>query len=483
MQAEETPDEVAAIVVSPGGAEREITWGHLDEAARRFAGLLAARSVMQGSSVVVALPRSPEHLIATFGAWKLGACVVPLRHDLPAIERASLLELAAPAAVVADWPEVADVITPGDVGRNDYPTVAADSDIMPRPALGIASGGSTGRPKLIMSATFPGGAPLGARADPFAAVLGMRPGQTVLTGSPPYHGLGFALTYLTLFEGTHPILIERFEPSLVADLIEKHRVNFLVLVPTMMQRLLQVPGIDKRDFSSLEKLVHTASICPAWVKRRWIELLGAEKIIDVYSSTEGVGATLVRGDEWLARPGTIGKGLMTDVRILDQAGHDVPPGQVGEVYMRMKGRTDAPYQYKGADRGPVTSDGFASVGDLGWLDEDGYLFLADRRADLIISGGANIYPAEVEAAISEYPDVADVVVVGQPDEKWGKRVHAIIELAPGASGVSSDDLDSWCRHRLAAYKVPKTFEFIEHLPRTEAGKVNRSALVAPAPAD
>lgn len=476
QRAETVPDEVAVVIVRADGSETEVRWGWLDAAARRFASLLAARGVDESSRVVVGLPRCPEHLIATFAAWKLGACVVPLRDDLPVAERAGLVELADAAAVVADWDEVPGAVPRVAVSADEWPMVSADLDIVPTPAQAISSGGSTGRPKLIVSSSLPGGVADGQLANPFALMLGLTPGQTLLQTSPLYHGLGFNLLFITLFDGMRPVIIERFIPEQILDIVERHKVNLLFLVPTMMQRLLRVPGVEKRDFSSITTLCHTSAICPPWVKRGWIDILGPERVLDVFGMAEQIGATMVRGDVWLERPGTVGQGLMTEIKILDESGFPVPTGEVGEIFMRMAGRKEVSYKYEGSPLGRTTSDGFASVGDLGWLDADGYLYIADRRTDLIISGGANVYPAEVEAVLGEHPDVADVVVVGRPDEEWGKAVHAVVELVPGAT-TGEDQLEAWCRERLASYKRPKTYAFVEEMPRAESGKINRSALI------
>jgi bile acid-coenzyme A ligase len=174
----------------------------------------------------------------------------------------------------------------------------------------------------------------------------------------------------------------------------------------------------------------------------------------------------------------VGRGFGAEVRVLDDRGEDVPAHTVGEIYLRRIGANGPSYEYRGAPPAKTTEDGFVSVGDLGWLDEDGFLYIADRRTDMIVSGGANVYPAEVEAALSEHPAVADVVVIGLSDEEWGHRVHAVIQREPLAPSPSIDDLAAHCRERLSHYKVPKSFEFVAVLPRTDAGKLNRSAIAA-----
>jgi bile acid-coenzyme A ligase len=245
-----------------------------------------------------------------------------------------------------------------------------------------------------------------------------------------------------------------------------------------MQRIANLPGVRERDFSSLQGIASTAAPCPPWLKRAWFDLIGPEKIYELYSMTEGIGATAIRGDEWLDHPGSVGRNSFSDIRILDADGNDQPTGQVGEIFLRLKGPSTPTHEYIGSPPAKSIPDGFTTVGDLGWLDEEGYLFLADRRVDLIITGGANVYPAEVEAVLSGHPGIGDVVVIGVPDAEWGKRVHAIVQPADPVNPPTAPDLDAYCRERLAAYKVPKTYEFAESFLRTDAGKVRRSALVA-----
>jgi bile acid-coenzyme A ligase len=470
--AAERPDGVAVVFVDATGDERDLTYAELDSLADRMARRLADRGVVPGDRVVAALPKSVEQLALGFAVWKCGATLVPLRHDMPLPERAPLVELAGASAVITerDLAGLADADADADVG--DGAGFSGPSAVPASPLL-VASGGSTGRPKLIrtpLPATITPGQPF----NPVGAIIGMRAGQTVFTGSPPYHFMGFG-NYLSVLEGGTSVVLERFDPGVLLDAIERHRVNLLVLVPTMMIRLLREPTIASRDLSSIEAVVHSAAPCPPWVKRAWIDLVGPERVFEIYSSTEQVGFCVVSGKEWLERPGTVGRGVMTEIRVLDPEGGDLPAGEVGEIHMRLAGLPVPVYEYVGADRGPVTDDGFASVGDLGWLDEDGYLFIADRRTDLIISGGVNVYPAEVEAALTEHPAVADAAVVGIPDDEWGRRVHAVVEVLPGAS-VTPEELDAHCRARLSATKVPRSYDVTTDLGRNEAGKLRRSGL-------
>jgi bile acid-coenzyme A ligase len=217
---------------------------------------------------------------------------------------------------------------------------------------------------------------------------------------------------------------------------------------------------------------------PTSLVRTWFGLIGAERLYMAYGMTEQLGLTSLRGDEWLERPGSVGRGFRdTEIRIQAPDGTILPPGEIGEIYMRSP--MTGSYAYLGgASLLPTTDDGFGSGGDLGHLDEDGYLYIADRRVDLIITGGANVYPAEVESALADHPDIADVVVLGLRDPEWGRRVHAVIEPRDHDHPPTAEAVIAFAKQRLAPYKVPKTVEVVSEIPRSAATKVNRSALVA-----
>ena len=468
-------DAVAVVAAAADGALDTLTWAVLEAAATRLARRLAAAGVGPGGYVAIGLPTGVGAVVAAQAAWKLGACPTPLCHTLPEAERDRLLALAQPQAVVADW-DLAGCI--GTAELDDLHGWSADPlpDVVPAPAKALASGGSTGLPKLIVTPSaygFPGG------DNPVAPMVGMRDGDVVLSPGPLYHNQPFLYTALALYIGATAVVCERFRAEQVLDLVGRLRVTYLNVVPTMLGRMLRSAALTAADLSSLRVVMHMAAPCPEWVKRGWIDLIGAEKVYELWGSTENVGSTLLRGDEWLAHPGSVGRPVATEVRIIDDAGREAAPGEVGEIYSRPTMVEGDAYTYLGADSLRTTADGFASVGDLGWMDADGYLYLADRRADLIISGGANVYPAEVEAALSAHPAVADVAVIGIDDDDLGQRVHAVVEPAEPARPPATEDLDAWCRQRIAAYKRPRGYEFVDRLPRAETGKIRRSALRAP----
>jgi bile acid-coenzyme A ligase len=477
MLAAEQPDRTAIVFVPREGGERRISLAELDRISNRAARLLASRGVDDRALVAVGLRNCPEHYFATFGAWKLGACVLPLNPSLPAYERDQMIEVARPRVIVTEWVGVpGSVVRPAELGGAASFSDDALPDRVPHPAKAIGSGGSTGRPKVIVDprpwAWEPGGF---VRA--FGSRVGMRVGQVQLIAGPLDHNSPFSWGPIGLFEEHTLVVMERFDAARAVDLIERHRINFGFLVPTMMKRIIQLPEITRRDFSSVHAFFHTAAPCPAWLKRAWIDLIGGERLYEAFGATEAVGSTVIRGDEWLRHPGSVGRPQDCDLRILDADGRDLPSGEVGEIFMRPHAQRPT-YYYLGSPPAKSSADGFVSVGDLGWVDGEGYLYLADRRVDLIIVGGSNVYPAEVEAVLLQHPQVEDAAVIGLPDDDLGRRVHAIIQPLDPAQSPSADVLDEYCRARLARYKVPKSYEFVAVLPRDDAGKIRRSSLVA-----
>ena len=278
--------------------------------------------------------------------------------------------------------------------------------------------------------------------------------------------------------GDDIVLLERFNAARILDLIERHRVTGFVGATPMLQRLAQVEGIEGRDFSSLEWVQQGASPLPSgwgadgaswWVPRRFFMSYGA---------SEMHGLVVCRGDEWLDHPGILGRGINdTEIKIIDADGHEVAAGEIGGIYMRTPTGPAATYKGENIAPMPRTDDGFVTVGDLGWLDEDGFLFMADRRSDMIVTGAVNVFPAEVEAALSEHPGVADVVVIGLRDPEWGRRVHAIVQPVGPPGSLDVDEVIDFAKERLASYKVPKSVEFVVHITRSDAMKLSRAALV------
>jgi bile acid-coenzyme A ligase len=474
--ADEHGDATALTFVATDGEERQISWRELDQRSNRVARSLERHGIGRRDMVVIELPNSVEHVVCAFGSWKAGACVLPLRWDLPDRERERVLKVAQPAMVVGSRIGE-DVWAQTTADALEDPSVSVDPvrDRIPDPARATASSGSTGIPKVIRaegSGTFD----LASIENVVASTLEQGPQQLQLVPAPLYHTYGSGLTFTALLQGQSVILMEKFVAGLALELIERHQVNTLTATTIMLQRMARCPDISRRDLSSIQSLLHGGAPLPQWLARFWIELVGPTKFFVAYGSSENAGTCFARGDEWLTHPGTVGRPVNTELRIRDDSGADLPPHETGMIYVRRPGQSSPVFAYMGDVSGIVDSDGYTALGDLGWLDEEGYLYLADRRIDMIISGGANVFPAEVEGVLTEHPGVADAVVVGLPDDEWGERVHAIVAPADITDTPSTDELRAFCRDRLAAYKMPKTIEFVDRLPRTDAGKIRRSDL-------
>ena len=452
-----------------------ITRAELESAANRLARDLAARGVSEGDFVTVAIPNSIDWFVAYAAIWKLGAVPQPVSAKLPARELAAIVELARPRVVMGvaadhsddlpDGPEYLPIGHRPDAALDDSPLPDAVSPAWKAPT----SGGSTGRPKLIVS-----GDPALIDDEAMPPLLIGRDGCLVMPG-PLYHNGPAVWSCQALLAGSHVVLLQRFDAETTLAMIERHRADVVYLVPTMMKRISRLPD-DVRlsyDLSSLRVVWHLAEPCPAWLKQQWIEWLGPERIFELYAGTEAQAATIITGIEWLEHPGSVGRPASGEVRICDAGGNELPPGEQGEVWLRSVGRDTPTYRYLGAE--PKQADGgWESLGDVGWLDADGYLYLGDRLQDMILTGGSNVYPAEVEAALLEHPAVHSCVVIGLPDEDRGNVVHAIVQADPDE--LSVDELLAFAGERLVTYKLPRSVEMVDEPLRDDAGKVRRAAL-------
>ncbi len=463
--AERDPDAVAVVF-----RDERVTRDALERRSNRLARVYAERGVGEGDLVTIALPNGVSFLEACLASWKLGATPNPVSSVLPELERRAIVDTADPALVVGvdpgSFPDRACVPAgfepPAELSSEPLP------DRVPESARAMTSGGSTGRPKVIVDLTA-------ATCDPEQPENRMLPGGTTLVPGPLYHAGPFITAWQSLFAGRRIVLLERFDASLCLEAIEKHAVDWVLFVPTMMQRIWKLPESERaaRDLSSLDTVMCSGAPSPAWLKRAWIEWLGPEKIHEAYGGSERIGGTAISGTEWLAHPGSVGRPTGgRKMRILDEQGRECKPGEIGEVFMMPSGGQGSTYRYIDAEV-RATGDGWETLGDLGYLDEDGYLYLVDRKTDMIVTGGANVYPAEVEAAIDSHPAVRSSAVIGLPDGDLGQRIHAIVD-APG--GLDDDELRAHLAERLVRYKIPRSFEWVEAPLRDDAGKVRRSAL-------
>lgn len=476
-----SPARLALVLDSPDGRVT-VTFAEFNEYADRAASTLAMAGGSDGSAIIIVSSNRLEAVVAAAGGWRIGAFVVPLSDrstagDIEsAIENARLLKrhicLVCDSAN-ATATENADAIVYLDMlaASPASPTIR---DVEPDPALAIPSGGTTGRPKLIVTPERWGVDP---NAFAVLEMVGWDKADSVLVYSPLYHNVGQSLSHNALMRGKTVYLMDRFDARRAVDIIATDRIEFFFAVPTHMQRILALPNVNADCFASVKSMYHSGAPCPPSVKIEWLQLLGEKRVWEIYGATDGSGFTVVRGDDWLAHPGTVGRAVGCDILVLDEHDNRLPTGEVGQIYMRPAAAspTPAPY-YLGAAVMERTSDGFSTVGDMGRLDEEGYLFIADRRTDMIISGGVNIFPAEVEAALLKHFAVAAVAVVGLPDDRWGRRVHAVLVPADAQTCPSEQELDRFLRDELLPYKRPKSYEFWCELPYTDVGKINRRAV-------
>jgi bile acid-coenzyme A ligase len=449
--------------------DRSVTRDELDRASNRLARTFAEVGVGHGDYVTIGLPNGIEMLEACMATWKVGAIPSPISPALPAPERDAIIERARPALVVG--------VDDGGIDRPTLPLgFVPDRDVSDAPLpdqtspieRALTSGGSTGRPKLIVT-----GSP--AVYDPASPLAMFSARNAMLVPGPLYHGIPFSSAWRSILAGAEVVLMERFDAARCLELIARHRVDRVSFVPTMMLRIARLSEDERarHDVSSLEFVLTSGSPCPPWLMQFWIDWVGPDVMHESFGSTERIGGTFISGREWLLHPGSVGRPVGgSRIRILDpETGAERPTGEIGEIYMMPPTGPGSSYQYVGAER-RATVDGWESVGDMGYLDADGYLFLADRRDDMILSRGRNVFPAEIEAAIESHPNVRSCAVIGLPDDDLGNSIHAIVE----AADVSQDELAAHVAERLVHYKVPRTFELVDRPLRDDSGKVRRSAL-------
>jgi len=486
---------------------RRVSDAALGARVAQAAGALAAAGVAAGDTMALLLRNDVAFPEASLAGARLGAAVLAINWHLRPDEVAYVLadsgakllvghaDLLAPLVDVApELPRLA-VATPPELvdayrldPRFAVPAewegrvaAAAPWDGPPRPApqTMLYTSGTTGRPKGVRRP------PLDAEgqrrvAAAMAYVFGSRSGMRTAVCAPMYHGAPNAMALSTLRTGGTLVIQPRFDPEGFLRLVAEERVTHAFMVPTMFVRLLRLPEATRRryDLGSLEWVVHGAAPCPPDVKRAMIEWLG-ERIYDYYGATELGPITRASAAEWLERPGTLGRAVPgAEIRICGPDGRPMGPGEAGEIYARNVDYPDFAYHNLPERRAEVDRDGLVTCGDVGWLDADGYLFLADRKRDMVISGGVNIYPAEIEAALALMPGVADSAVFGIPDPEFGEAVCAHVQPLPGAR-VDAEAVRAFLRERIAGYKVPKMIEIAAALPREESGKIMKRKLREP----
>ncbi len=493
--------------------DRRLDATAFDEHVLRAASGLAALGVHQGDCVALLLRNDFAFLEASLAAVRLGAYAVPINWHFKGEEIAYVLGDCAAKVLVAHadlLTPVADAIPAGVhvIAVETPPEIATAYGIPPEaarcpPGLSrwdswlaahgpwqgpplpqtssmIYTSGTTGRPKGVRRQ--PMTADLEARMGDYRErVYGLKPGVRTMIPGPLYHSAPNSFALRAARVARLIALMPRFDPEAFLQLVERHRIEAMFMVPTMFVRLLKLPAEvrSRYDLSSLKFVMHAAAPCPPDVKRGMIDWLGPV-IHEFYGSTESGAVTVVDSHEWLARPGTVGRPIQGgDVRIYDDAGKRLGAGEIGEVYTKLEFLPEFTYHQLPDKRAEIDREGFITSGDVGYLDEAGYLFLCDRKRDMVISGGVNIYPAEIEAVLINCPGVKDCAVFGIPDGEYGEQLMAVVEPQPGGPPPAIAGVRAYLTQHLAGYKVPKHIAFGSDLPREDSGKIFKRRLRDP----
>jgi long-chain acyl-CoA synthetase len=465
--------------------DRRIPFGELERLINQRSHMLRALNVAAGARVAVMLTNRPEVFETWNAVTRLGGVVVPISYRFTPTEVAQILEDSAASVFVHEDHEAADRAI---AQISDPPAMlhVSDPEVLTQPseppvedflgAIGLPmmyyTSGTTGRPKGLARA-----APEPSRItpeQPFFRFWGFGAEDSYLLTGPAYHAAPGAYAQQHLVEGGRVVIMDHFDAIEFLTLVQDERITNSHMVPANFIRILEVDW-SNFDLSSIRKIIHGAAPCPPSVKRQIMDVFPAGTVWEYYGMSEGMG-TIISPEEWLEKPGSVGRpfpGL--EVRIIDDQGSQLPSGEVGLIYVSVF--PGFGFKYHNAPEKTAASyrGEFFTVGDVGILDDDGYLYIADRRVDLIIRGGVNIYAAEVEGVLIEHPDVVDCAVFGLPDDRLGQQVHAVVECRSGAV-FDEEPVLEFMAGRLAAYKLPRTFEVVDELPREPNGKILKHRL-------
>jgi acyl-CoA synthetase (AMP-forming)/AMP-acid ligase II len=516
--AETTPDK-PAVVMDDG---RTLTYAELEAESNRLAHRFRAAGLRAGDHIALVLENRPEVFVVAWAAQRAGLYYTACSTRLGADELSYIVNDCGARALIASAATVTTahrieapavelrLFVDGDTdaegaegaggaeGRPAAPGASRTPDGWESLAAAVAglpttpiadqsegadmlySSGTTGRPKGVKSRRPEGDYPqMSSVGLLLLGLFGVTPDTVYLSPAPLYHAAPLRFCVSAHRVGATVVVMRRFDPEQLLALIEEHHVTFTQVVPTMFIRLLKLPPQvrERYDLSSLQTVVHAAAPCPVEAKEQMIAWWGPI-IHEYYAGTEGNGFVHCTSEQWLAHRGTVGTSLLGPVHILDEDGNDVPTGETGTVYFEAGGFEYHHDPDKTASSRDPGGRGWTTLGDVGHLDDDGFLYLTDRKAYMIIAGGVNIYPQEAEDVLALHPKVYDVAVFGVPDEDMGEAVHAVVQPADGVTPGDelADELIAYCRERLASYKCPRTLDFRPELPRHPTGKLYKRLL-------
>jgi len=495
--AELTPHKAAIIMADSGEI---VSYAQLDRRSNQIAQLFRAQGLSAGDHIALMLENSRHFLEICFGAQRAGLVYTPISTHLKSDEVeyilrncgarlfvASMVYKTVAAAVRSRELPVTDYLMVGGI-QEGYESWEEAVDLQAETPIAdqttgvdmLYSSGTTGRPKGVKIAPHdPDFRSLHPAMAALGTAFGFSPETTYLSPAPLYHAAPLRFNMMNLMLGGTSVIMERFDPERALQLIEEHHITHSQWVPIMFVRMLKLaPEVRKRyDLSSMQLALHAAAPCPVAIKRAMIDWWG-EILVEYYAASEGIGLTLIDSRDWLEHPGSVGKALIGQVHILDDAGAELPPGEIGTVYFSGSGG----FSYHGEPEKTQESydkQGRATTHDLGYVDADGYLYLTDRKHFMIISGGVNIYPQEVENLLINHEKVADVAVFGIPSEEFGEEVKAVVQPVDWSDATDevAIELLEWLRERIAHLKVPGSVDFSRQLPREDNGKLYKRHLV------
>lgn len=499
VTAQETPAKPAIIMAA---SEEIVSYGELDAAANRGAQLLRTCGIHKGDHIAMMMTNCREFLEIAAAAMRAGVIFTPISTHLKQHETAYILDNCGAKLFVvsqsladigaAALPEAPAVVHRYVVGGLHYgfdswedavekmPAEPIDDQFMGAPML--YSSGTTGKPKGVFLPPSSDDFDAPHALEPtVGAFFGFSPETTYLSPAPLYHAAPLHYNLLVLATGGTTVVMDKFDAEEALKLVESYRVTHSQWVPIMFVRMLKLPEEVRQryDVSSMQAAIHAAAPCPIEVKEQMIEWWGPV-IYEYYAASEGVGFTLIGSEDWLKHRGSVGRALFGEPHILDDDGNELPPGEVGLVWFANDGATGFEYHKEPGKTAEAYNDkGWATTGDVGYLDDEGFLYLTDRKNFTIISGGVNIYPAEIENLLITHGKVADVAVFGVPHEEFGEAVTAVVQPQDWADATDETafELLEWLRERLSHIKVPKALHFHEQLPRMDNGKLYKRNLM------